>query len=331
MQHAPTEAEMPDYRNEEEPDEGAVSGFDQLRRRAAGSPVPVGVVAATSASALRAVALARTEGFARPVLVGSEPAIRSVIRQEGIEGLYDARFVDVPGEDDDALAATARAAVALARSGDVAVLLKGELRTDQLLRAALDADSGLRTGRRLSDVLIYEDTLAGRARLVGVTDGGINPAPDAEALREIVINAVEVFRALGFRRPRVALLSASEAVSEALPSTVTAAEVVGWAAENLTDADVAGPLALDNALLVSAAEAKGIGGPVAGRADIMVTPTIEAGNILGKGVKYLGGSITAHVVVGAAVPILIPSRVESPVDKLHSIALGVLVARGEGR
>ncbi len=132
--------------------------------------------------------------------------------------------------------------------------------------------------------------------------------------------------ALGWDRPRVALLSATEAVTESVPSTVTARAVADWAADALPNADVAGPLALDNALLTSAAEAKGITGPVAGRADIMVTPSIEAGNILGKGVKYLGGSITAHVVVGARVPILIPSRVESAEDKLHSIALGVVTA-----
>jgi phosphate butyryltransferase len=215
--------------------------------------------------------------------------------------------------------------VALARGGEVSVLLKGALRTDQLLRAVLDRDRGLRTGRLLSDVLLYEDTLSGDTRLVGVTDGGINPSPDVEALKQIVANAVEVFHALGFVRPRVALLSATEAVTEAVPSTVAARAVAEWAASSLDDADVEGPLALDNALLPAAAEAKGMGGPVAGRADIMVTPSIEAGNILGKGVKYLAGSITAHVVVGARVPILIPSRVESAEDKLHSIALGLLV------
>ena len=289
------------------------------------------VVAAESETALRAVAAAAADGFARPVLIGPETAIRDVVAGAGIRGLDDARFVhvDAPASEEDrdrAASEAARAAVALARAGEVGVLLKGGLRTDQLLKAALDRDTGLRTERLLSDVLLYEDTLAGETRLVGVTDGGINPAPDAEQLKQIVVNAVEVFRALGFGRPRVALLSATEAVTESVPSTVTARAVADWAADALPEADVAGPLALDNALLESAARAKGIDGPVAGRADIMVTPSIEAGNILGKGVKYLGGSITAHVVVGARVPILIPSRVESAEDKLHSIALGTLVA-----
>jgi phosphate butyryltransferase len=281
----------------------------------------VAVVAAESESALRAAASAADDGFARPVLVGPEHGIREVLAGAGIHGLDDATFIDVP----DA-ASAARAAVNLARDGEVGVLLKGGLRTDQLLKAALDRDRGLRTERLLSDVLLYEDTLAGQTRLVGVTDGGINPVPDEAALKQIVANAVEVFRALGWERPRVALLSATEAVTEAVPSTVTARAVADWAVGALPEADVTGPLALDNALLESAARAKGIDGPVAGRADIMVTPSIEAGNILGKGVKYLGGSITAHVVVGARVPILIPSRVESAEDKLHSIALGVLTA-----
>ena len=300
----------------------APRSFQELRDRArAGSPVAVAVVAAESASALRAVAAAAADGFARPVLVGDPGGIRGAIEKAGIDGLEDARFV--AAEDDGA---AARVAVALARDGEVGVLLKGALRTDQLMRAVLDRDEGLRTGRLLSDVLLYEDTLAGATRLVGVTDGGINPAPDREALQQIVANAVEVLLALGWDRPRVALLSATEAVTESVPSTVTARAVADWAADALPHADVAGPLALDNALLTSAAEAKGITGPVAGRADIMVAPTIEAGNILGKGVKYLGGSITAHVVVGARAPILIPSRVESAEDKLHSIALGVVTA-----
>jgi phosphate butyryltransferase len=305
----------------------AVSGFEELRRRAASrGGVPVALVGAESESGLRALAAAVEEGIARAVLVGDEAATRGAIEAAGLVGLGDARYVAAASPDE-----AAAAAVALARKGEAAVLLKGALRTDQLVRAVLDRERGLRTGTLLSDVLLYEDTLSGASRLVGVTDGGINPLPGVEALQQIVANAVAVFRALGFDRPCVALLSATEAVSEAVPSTVAARAVAEWAAGALADADVDGPLALDNALLLSAAMAKGIGGAVAGRADILVTPSIDAGNILGKGVKYLGGSITAHVVVGARVPVLIPSRVESALDKLHSIALGALVATPDGR
>jgi phosphate butyryltransferase len=221
------------------------------------------------------------------------------------------------------------AVVELAAAGGCDVVLKGSVRTDQLLRAVLDRRHNLRTGRLLSDVLIYEDTLSGSARLVGVTDGGVNVHPNSDALYHIVENAVSVFHALGFVRPRVALLSATEAVSDAVPSTIIARQLANATFE--LPCDVAGPLALDNALLVSAAAAKGITGPVAGTADILVAPSIEAGNILGKSVKYFGGAGCAHVIVGARVPVLIPSRVESADDKLNSIALGVIIAAQAGR
>jgi phosphate butyryltransferase len=304
-----------------------VRGFEELLERARWvGGAPVAVVGAESESALRAVAAAARAGIAEPVLVGDQSSIRGVIGRAGIHGLEGARLVHTAGPE-----AAAAAGVALAREGAVAVLLKGWLRTDQLLRAVLDRDLGLRAGRLLSDVLLYTDRVSGERRLVGVTDGGINPAPDVEALKQIVANAVEVFRALGFKQPRVAMLSATEVVSAALPSTQAARAVVEWAASALPHAHVDGPFALDNALLPAAAKAKGISGPVAGVADILVTPSIEAGNILGKGAKYLAGSITAHVVVGAQVPILIPSRVESAEDKLHSIALGLLLAATPGR
>lgn len=304
----------------------ATTTFAGLRDQArTAGPLTVAVVAADSPTALHASAAAAREGIAEPVLVGDPSLVRDAIAREGLDTLRDARVVEAGGPD-----AAARAAVDLARRGEARVLLKGALRTDQLLRAVLDRDAGLRTDRLLSDVLLYEDTLSGVSRLVGVTDGGINPAPDASALWQIVLNGIQVMRLLGLDRPRVALLSATEAVTESLPSTILARELVDRAGERLPDADVAGPFALDNALLPSAARAKGITGPVAGRADLMVAPSIEAGNILGKAVKYLGGSITAHVIVGAAVPVLIPSRVESAEDKLHSMALGVLLAAESG-
>ena len=289
-----------------------------MRARARGR-ARVGVVGADSVTALAAVLRAAAEGFAWPVLVGEERRIREL----ALERDLDVSAVDwVPTETPER---AAEAAAALAGAGELDMLLKGSLRTDQLLRAVLERRHGLRTGRLLSDVLVYEDTLSGRKRLVGVTDGGINPAPDAAGLKQIAANAVELFRLLGCARPKVALLSATEAVTESVASTVVARRIQEEAAE-LGECEVAGPLALDNALLPEAARAKGIGGPVAGQADILVVANIEAGNILGKSVKYFGGSITAHVVVGARVPVLIPSRVESEADKVHSIALGVLAA-----
>jgi phosphate butyryltransferase len=301
-----------------------VQSFADLRERAREiGPVPVAVVAAASDTALRAASAAAEQGIARPLLVGDRSAITERLEALDLVALADAPIRDAPDPR-----TAARVAVALARSGEAGVLLKGALRTDELLRAVLDRDGGLRTDRLLSDVLLYEDRVSGETRLVGITDGGINPAPDSDTLYQIVANGVEVLRLLGWSRPRVALLSATEVVTHSVASTGLARVIADRAISALPDADVAGPLALDNALLPSAAEAKGITGPVAGRADLLVAPSIEAGNILGKAVKYLGGSITAHVIVGAAVPILIPSRVESAEDKLHSIALGALVRAG---
>ncbi|MFH1680660.1 MAG: bifunctional enoyl-CoA hydratase/phosphate acetyltransferase [Candidatus Eisenbacteria bacterium] len=300
-----------------------MSGFAELIERAkALGRRPVAVVDAADEVGLSAISKAVALGIAEAILIGDEGKIRERMESSGERGLAEeARFIAAAGPDE-----AAAAAVALARGGEAAVLLKGHLRTDQLLRAVLDKEKGLRTGRVLSDVLLYEDRTSGTRRLVGMTDGGLNVLPTLEQKREIVRNAVRVFHALGFERPRVAIMSATEAVSEKLPSTLDAKALTEMGERGeLGECEVYGPLALDNALLVSAAEAKGIRSPVAGRADIMVVPNIEAGNLLGKAVKYLGGSACGHVIMGARVPVLIPSRVESAEDKLNAVALGVII------
>jgi len=298
-----------------------ITNFTELRRRAQPlGPRRVAIVAADDEVALTAADGALHLGIAIPVLIGNERKIRAKAEALGLLGLIaGAEFVSA----DDAAAV----AIHLVRDGRVDLLLKGHLRTDELLRAALDKQAGLRTGRLLSDVLLYEDKLAGELRLVGITDGGLNVLPNLEQKKQIVQNAIEVLRSLGLARPKIALMSATEAVSESVPSSVDAKLLTEMAeAGEFGDADVFGPVALDCALLESAAQAKGIEHPVAGRADCMVVPNIEAGNLLGKSVKYLGGSQCAHVVAGAKVPILIPSRVESVDDKVNSIALGVIFA-----
>ena len=298
-----------------------ITNFAELRRRAQPlGPRRVAVVAADDEVALTAADGALHLGIAIPVLIGNERDIRAKAEALGLFGLIaGAEFVSA----DDA----ATVAIYMAHDGDVDLLLKGHLRTDELLRAALDKQAGLRTGRLLSDVLLYEDKLAGEIRLVGITDGGLNVCPNLEQKKQIVQNAIEVMRSLGLARPKIALMSATEAVSESVPSSVAAKLLTEMGeAGQFGDAQVFGPLALDCALLLSAAQAKGIAHPVAGRADCMVVPNIEAGNLLGKSVKYLGGSQCAHLVAGAKVPILIPSRVESVDDKVNSIALGVIFA-----
>ena len=320
MQHAPRQ-EWTMLLNTVLPATREIANFIELRQRARPlGPKRVAVVSADDEVALTAADGALQLGIAVPVLVGNERKIRSKAEALGLSKLIaKAEFIDA---DDAATVATH-----MAGRGDVDLLLKGHIRTDELLRAALDRTAGLRTGRLLSDVLLYEDKLAGERRLVGITDGGLNVAPDLEQKKQIIQNAIEVMRSLGLARPKIALMSATETVSESVPSTVDARKLTEISeAGQFGDAEVFGPLALDCALLESAARAKGIEHPVAGHADCMVVPNIEAGNLLGKSVKYLGGSQCAHVVVGAKVPILIPSRVESVDDKVNSIALGVIFA-----
>ncbi len=295
-----------------------IRSFADLRRAAqARGRKRLAVVAADDEIVLTACAEAIRLDLAGPILFGDADAIRTRISELGLAALGDAEIV--PAKE------PAAAAVRTVREGAADILLKGHLRTDQLLRAVLDKASGLRTGKLLSDVLLYEDTLSGTRRLVGITDGGLNIAPNLEQKKQIVANAISVMHAIGIERPKIALMSASEAVSQGMPSTVAAQSLphVGGTGE-FGAADVFGPLALDNALISAAAAAKGISHPVAGAADCMVVPSVEAGNLLGKAVKYYLGSQCAHVVVGAMAPILIPSRVESIDDKVNAIALGIV-------
>jgi phosphate butyryltransferase len=301
-------------------DSRELNNFSEMRLRAqALGPQRVGVVAAEDEVALTAADAALELGIAIPVLIGDERKTRMMVDALELCALAKAEFVDA----DNAALVAAR----MARDNLVDLLLKGHLRTDQLLRAVLDNKAELRSGRLLSDVFLYEDRLAGNLRLVGITDGGLNVSPSLEQKKQIVQNAIEVMRSLGLERPKIAIMSATEAVSASVPSTVDAKALTEMGdAGQFGYAEVFGPLALDCALLKSAAQAKGIAHPVAGHADCMVVPNLEAGNLLGKSAKYLGGSQCAHVVAGARVPILIPSRVESVDDKLNSIALGVIFA-----
>jgi phosphate butyryltransferase len=296
--------------------------LDLCRRAQELGPKRVAVVMADDEVALSAVIKAVVLKIATPILIGEVELIREKLfhLEEGAL-LRHANFISAPNAE-----TAAATAVSLCRNGDADILLKGHLRTDQLLHAVLDKQHGLRTGQLLSDVLLYEDTLSGARRLVGVTDGGVNVLPSLEQKKQIVANAIMVMRALGLQRPRIALISASEIVIDAMPSTLEAKALTEMATRGeFGECEVFGPLALDNALLESAAQAKGIVSPVAGHADVMVAPNIEAGNILGKAVKYFAGSQCAHVIAGAKVPVLIPSRVESADDKLNSVALGVIV------
>ena len=299
-----------------------VRSLEELVDRArAGGPRVVAVPAAESDTALAAVVEGRRRGIARGLLLGDRDGL--VDRLWKLE--EDPAHHEIVHEPDDARAAAL--AVERVRAGAAAMILKGRLPTGDLLRAVLDRDRGLRTGRILSDVMVSEHPTPAPRRIVGITDGGVNVAPRLAEKQAILENAVRVFHRLGFERPTVAVLCAVEAPSPAMPHTQDARALVELAERGvIAGCSVVGPLALDNALLPWAAKAKGISHPLAGRADVLLVPTIEAGNILGKAFSWLAGKPVAHVIEGARAPVLIPSRVERADDKLLSIALGALSA-----
>jgi phosphate butyryltransferase len=299
-----------------------ICNFAEVRERACElGPKRVGVVLAEEDVALMAASAALVSRIALPVLIGDEKKIRA--RAEGL-GLSElAAQAEFVGADENA----AEVAVSLARDGFIDILMKGCLRTDQLLHPVLDKKKGLRTGRLLCDVAVFEHHDEAGTRLVATSDGGLTIAPSLEQKKQIILGAIDVLHCLGILRPKIAIMSAIEVVSNAMPSTLDAKALTEMgAAGEFGDAEVYGPLALDNALFEWAAKAKRINHPVAGHADCLVNPTIEAGNLLAKAIIFLAGRAFAHVVVGAKTPILIPSRVESAQDKVNSIALGVLYA-----
>lgn len=299
-----------------------LASLDQLLARARTlGPRRLAVAAAESATALAAAIEARRQGIAEPILVGDPPELR---RRLAAMGEDPGRYALEPARSDlDA----ARRAVAMVRGGEADLLMKGRLRSSELLLAVLDRQAGLRTGRLLSDVLVADHPLAATPCLLGLTDGGVNVAPDLVQKRAILENAVALFHALGHPRPRVACLCAVETPTPAMPHTEEARALARMNARGeLTGCLVSGPLALDNALSPEAARLKGIDDPVAGHADLLLAPAIEAANALGKAFTYLARRRVAHLVVGALAPVLIPSRAEEAEDKLRSIALGAVFA-----
>ncbi|MDI6767506.1 MAG: phosphate acyltransferase [Bacteroidota bacterium] len=207
------------------------------------------------------------------------------------------------------------------------ILLKGGVDTGTMMKTLLQEESGIRKGRLLSDVFIFEWKARPDNKLVMITDGGLTLAPDLKEKVELINNAVEVAHALGNTNPKVAVLSATEFVNPKLQSTVDA-DVLTKMNEcgEIKGCIVYGPMALDNAISLEAANEKGIKSPVAGNAEILILPSIEAANIFAKGTTYLAGFRLAHVIVGGKIPILIPSRADKSDAKMLSIALGVMMS-----
>jgi phosphate butyryltransferase len=300
---------------------GPLASLNDLARKARSLPTRIVVIAAAQDNvALEAAAVAEEEGLARCILVGDQHRIEALLWDLGRD---PGGFQIVDRQELHEAVATA---VRLVREGQGHILMKGKVTSGDLLREALHGDRGLRTGRLLSDVFLFNSPLPGEPRLMGITDGGINLAPGLEAKAQILSNALEVFRALGYEKPKVAVLSAIEHVNTDLPSTLDAAELARRGREGaFGSCDVAGPLAMDLAVSVESAQRKGVENPVAGAADILLFPSIEAANITAKAVQYLADVEVGHVVVGAAAPILIPSRSESVRAKTNAVALGRLM------
>ncbi len=283
--------------------------------------IVAGVPCPEDESSILSVIQAKKEDLADFILSGNRQKISALLQSHGGQAA-DFEILDCP----DAETAAARI-VALARQNKVHLILKGFLPTAALMKPVLDKEKGLRSGSLLSDILVVENPAANYCGLLGMSDGGLNILPDLMQKKQIVENAVAVFQRLGYREPKVGIMAAVETVKDSMPATVDARLLSEMNQRGeIKGCRVYGPLALDIAVSPEAAKHKGILNDVAGNTQVMIVPNIESGNLLGKAFTYYLKITVAHVVMGARIPILIPSRNESDVDKFHSLALGVLSA-----
>ena len=294
--------------------------FDPLFARCLSQPPrKTAVVFPCSAEALGGAMEAARHGLITPILIGPAETMRALAKQHEID-LTDAVLEDI----ETPLAATRRAAV-LARDCQVDLLMKGSLHTDELMSVIVSREAGLRTARRVSHSFVMD--IPSYPKLLHITDAAVNISPDLETKRDIVQNCIDLARALGIIRPKVAILSAVETVTPGIPSTADAAALVAMSKSGeITGADVEGPLAFDNAISAAAAKIKGIISNVAGSPDILLVPGIEAGNILFKALQYLAGGRPAGVVLGAKVPLVLTSRADAAATRLVSVAVACACA-----
>jgi len=270
-------------------------------------------------TSLRGAIEAADIGLITPILVAPALKIQAVAREHDVDiGKFE--LVDVPHSD-----AAAAKAVELIRAGRGELLMKGSLHTDELMRAVTASGTGLRTARRISHIFVMD--VPTYAETLFITDAAVNIFPDLDAKRDIVQNAIDLFTAVGLGKPRVAILSAVETVTAKIPSTIDAAALCKMADRGqITGGVLDGPLAFDNAIDPGAARIKGIQSPVAGRAQILVVPDLEAGNMLAKNLVYLSKADSAGLVLGARVPIVLTSRADSVRSRMASCAAAVLYA-----
>lgn len=296
------------------------SHFDALVTAAAAlGPVPTAVVHPCDVLSLQGTLEAARAGLITPILVGPRARIGRAAESAGLD------VEGCPIEDAPHSHAAAARAVALVRSGTAVALMKGALHTDELMAEVVDRERGLRTERRVSHVFALD--VPSYPKLLLLTDGALNIAPDLEEKLDIVQNAIDLAHAVGIATPRVAILSAVETVNPRIASTIDAAALCKMRDRGqITGAALEGPLAFDNAVSVAAAAIKGIHSPVAGNADILVVPDLMTGNMLAKQMTYLAGAIPAGIILGARVPVVLTSRSDSARSRVASCALARLFA-----
>jgi len=295
--------------------------YDRLIAACKGiAPTPTAVAHPCDESSLAGALDAAKLGLIAPILVGPEARVRAAAKQAGLD------LGTLPIVESSHSHESAARAVALVREGRAEALMKGSLHTDELMAAVVNGDTGLRTARRISHCFVMD--VPGHADPLIITDAAVNIAPTLAEKVDIVQNAIDLAHALGIAEVRVAILSAMETVNPAVPSTVEAAALCKMADRGqITGAILDGPLALDNAIDLHAAQMKQIASPVAGRANVLVVPDLEAGNMLAKALTFLAGADAAGIVLGARVPIILTSRADSVTARLASCAVAVLVAR----
>ena len=285
-------------------------------------PLPTAVAHPCDATSLAGALEAYRAGLIVPILVGPADKIRKLAKAGGMD-LAGVEIVEAPHSQ-----AAAEKSVALVREGKAELLMKGSLHSDELLSEVARRETGLRTGRRISHVFIMD--VPTHPQTLFITDAAVNIAPDLMAKRDIVQNAIDLYRGLGLGTPKVAILSAVETVTVAIPSTIEAAALCKMADRGqITGGELDGPLAFDNAISPEAAEIKGIKSPVAGQAQILVVPDLEAGNMLAKNLSFLSKADAAGIVLGARVPVILTSRADNVRTRLASCAVASLLAHNQ--
>ena len=290
-----------------------------LKRAASAEPVMTAIIGAGHSVVLESAREAQQAGIIQPLLVGDAKAIGQAAKEIGWD-IEDLQIVEAASEE-----RSAKEGAALARSGAVQMVMKGHIHSDTFMRPLLAKDTGIRGKQRLSHV--FHMTLPDTDEAIMLTDCAVNVAPNIPTRLAIIENAVALAHKLGQQRPRVALLGASETVSDAMPVTGQCQEITAHFGATDLQADVFGPLAFDNIVSVAAARMKGIEHPVAGNADIVVVPTIEAGNALFKMMVYFMSACAGGIVLGGSVPVLLTSRADPPAARLASAALGAIAGR----